>query len=348
MIKLDYSLKTPEERCKLVEQIVAEADKINNRYLEILSDYILGAVDTKDKTMITENRMATIGKRETSFEGLVSQFENGEDGIYELINENNKNSLFKPKIEITEEDIAAIPELQDGVEAIKIWEKKLKTASGKDAYIAKKAIIDLHKDQYLIKSAFKNNVFTRGNGTKIHKALNGKIEIDKNGNCTSWGITLIDPVVISTILCNYEELADSAKLAPPASDLWCLMDEFKKLLKNSLEDYPIYRALVWGKINKLQNQDIQKLLEEEHNVKYSVEYISSLWRNKIPELIADYAEEEYINWYFTFKEKGQYKKCNRCGKTKLAINRYFSKNKASKDGWYSICKECRNKKGKTC
>jgi hypothetical protein len=29
------------------------------------------------------------------------------------------------------------------------------------------------------------------------------------------------------------------------------MDEFEKLLRSSLEDYPIYRALVWGKINKL-------------------------------------------------------------------------------------------------
>jgi hypothetical protein len=32
--------------------------------------------------------MATINKRETSFEGLASQFENGEDGIYELITDN--------------------------------------------------------------------------------------------------------------------------------------------------------------------------------------------------------------------------------------------------------------------
>lgn len=76
MIKLDYSLKTPEERCKLVEQILAEPGrKINNRYIEILSDYIMGAVskeDVKKYGLMTENRMATINKRETSFEGLVS------------------------------------------------------------------------------------------------------------------------------------------------------------------------------------------------------------------------------------------------------------------------------------
>jgi hypothetical protein len=42
------------------------------------------------------------------------------------------------------------------------------------------------------------------------------------------------------------------------------------------------------------------------------------------------------------EEKGTYKHCNRCGQIKLANNKYFSINKTSKDGWYSICKECRN------
>jgi hypothetical protein len=37
--------------------------------------------------------MTTINKRETSFEGLVSQFENGEDGVYNLMTE-NKNMIF--------------------------------------------------------------------------------------------------------------------------------------------------------------------------------------------------------------------------------------------------------------
>jgi hypothetical protein len=46
--------------------------------------------EDKDHTIMTENRMVTINRRETSLEGLVSQFENGEDGIYNLIN-NDKN-----------------------------------------------------------------------------------------------------------------------------------------------------------------------------------------------------------------------------------------------------------------
>ena len=43
------------------------------------------------------------------------------------------------------------------------------------------------------------------------------------------------------------------------------------------------------KIHKImdRNINIQKLLDEEFHQTYSVEYISSLWRNKIPKVIAE-------------------------------------------------------------
>ena len=94
----------------------------------------------------------------------------------------------------------------------------------------------------------------------------------------------------------------------------------------------------------MQNIDIQEVLQFEFGIKHSVEYISSLWRNKIPKLIAAAAEDEYLSWYYLNVEPGKYKKCSRCGQIKLAHNKYFSKNKTSKDSFYSICKECRNKK----
>ncbi len=55
---------------------------------------------------------------------------------------------------------------------------------------------------------------------------------------------------------------------------------------------------------------------------------------------------KYLLWYYTFVEYGKWKRCSRCGQIKLAHNRFFSKNKTSKDGWYSICKCCRNAKTK--
>jgi hypothetical protein len=64
--------------------------------------------EKKERTLLTDNRMATVSKRETSFEGLVSQLENGEDGIYNIMT-NNKNTIFQPKVMITKADVEEIP-----------------------------------------------------------------------------------------------------------------------------------------------------------------------------------------------------------------------------------------------
>ena len=85
--KLDYSLKTAEERKAFVDNLVLELPKtqLNNKaYLEVLSDYIVSAMtpeEKKSKMILTDNRMVTVNKRETSYQNLVSKFENGEDGL---------------------------------------------------------------------------------------------------------------------------------------------------------------------------------------------------------------------------------------------------------------------------
>ena len=97
MTKLDYSLQTPEERKELVEKILDEAPDPSEQYLESLADYLILCMEKqerKEKKILTDNRMVTVNKRETSFEGLVSQFENGEDGIYALIT-NDKNTIVE-------------------------------------------------------------------------------------------------------------------------------------------------------------------------------------------------------------------------------------------------------------
>ena len=109
MITLDYSLESAEERNELVKKICAEAapEQLTPRYLEILSDYIIFAMDKqerKSKKVLTENRMVTVNKRETSFQGLAGRLENGEDGIYNMI-ANDKNIIFTPKTSITDKDI---------------------------------------------------------------------------------------------------------------------------------------------------------------------------------------------------------------------------------------------------
>lgn len=347
MIKLDYSIQSPEERNELVKKILEENPHPNDKYLEILADYLILCMEKqekKNKKILTDNRMATVNKRETSFEGLVSQFENGEDGIYNLISDNNKNTIFRPKKSITKKDLQDIPELVQLREAIAVWENRLKTAQGKDAFIIKKTIIEMRKDQYVIKNAFKPPVtLSHTVRTPAYIPLDSEEWIDEEGNPQYSGISLLDPEVCSAILCNYSKLKQSSWDCFNG-DTWYLMRDFDNVSSKALKDYPVYERIVIDKIDGKQNIDIQTDIQLNFGIKYSLEYISSLWRNKIPKMIAEAATDDFMDWYYLTVEKGKYKRCSRCGQIKLAHNRYFSKNKSSKDGFYSICKCCRNKK----
>ena len=351
MTKLDYSIESPEERMKIVEKIIEENDNLSSNYLEILANYLILAADKQQKKeekkqILTDNRMVTINKRETSFEGLVAQFENGEDGVYNLITE-DKHTIFRPKISITQKDLEEIPDLKEIRKAIKYWEEMLQKASGREAYIIKKTIIDFRKEQYLIKDAFRNPIVCR-NITRSRTPgipLDGEVWINEEGYCESRGIELVNPKVCSTILCNYNDLKQVSE-GKFEKDTWYLMEDFDKVYEKALKDYPLYKKIAEYKIDGKQNIEIQQLIQEEFGIKHSLEYISSLWRNKIPNLIASAAEDDYLDWYYLEKEKGKYKKCSKCGEIKLAHNKYFSKNNTSKDGFYSICKKCRNKKNK--
>ena len=348
MLKLDYTLESPEERKQLVEKILEECPNPTPQYLETLADYLVLCMEKqekKERKLLTENRMATVNKRETSFEGLVSQLENGEDGIYGMIS-NDKNQIFQPKVMITKKDVEEIPGLVQLREAIKMWEQKLKTASGRDAFIIKTAIIELRKDQYILRDAYRKPIIPKNiTRSKHFIPLESDFSFDDEGYVIPEGVSLCDPKVVSAILCNYS-LMKQESWGEFEKDLWYLMEEFDEVADAALKDYPLYDRICEYKVDGLQNIDIQEKIQMEFGIKHSVEYISSLWRNKIPKLIASEAEDRLLNWYFMNEMKGKYKKCSRCGEIKLAHNKYFSKNKTSKDGFYSICKCCRNSKAK--
>lgn len=345
MIKLDYTLESPEERKALVEKIIAETPDITPAYLEILGNYLVLCMEKqerKERNILTDNRMTTVNKRECSFEGLVSQLENGEDGIYNLFNE-DKNVIFQPKIQITQRDLDTIPYLKQLRDTINAWEAAAKHASGKDAFIMKKALIEMRKDQYLIKQAYYQPIVSckLTKTSRVTPPLEDKSYL-KGSEIVVKGISLMDTKTVSAVLCNYTKLKEDS-WDQFDGDTWYLMQDFDKLCTKALADYPIYDRIVEWKIDGKPNSEIQKLLDEEFNQTYSVEYISSLWRNKIPKVIAEQAKEDFLIWEYT-RRGYPIKKCSKCGQIKPANNLFFSKNKTSKDNWYSICKKCRNKK----
>lgn len=352
IIKLDYTIQEPEERVKLVQKIVDNTpqERLTNRYLQILADYIVFAMDKKQKKqkkINTQNRMVTINKRETSFQGLISKFENGEDGIYNMII-NDKNVLLTPKIQITQEDIDTIPPLKQLRDAIAVVQAQEKKATGKKKFLLKKQLIEMRQDQYVIKSAYKPPIYSF-NLIKSFPSLDltDRYQINENGDIVNKGlISFFNPTHISVLLCNYSKIKEGC-YGNFNSDIYYMMMDLEDLVDSVLkEEYPLYFDILVNKIGSKTNLEIQQIIQEKYGTTYSIEYISSLWRKKIPKLLADRAEKDALVWYYTEKEKGKWKKCSRCGQIKLAHNKFFSKNNTSKDGFYSICKDCRNGKTK--
>lgn len=348
MMKLDYKLTSPEDRNELVNQIInsSEPDQFNEKALEIMADYLVFCMEKeekKEKQILTDNRMTTVNKRETSLEGLTSKLENGEDGLYSLM-ANDKNIIFSPSVSITKEDIATIPMLAQLRKEIDKLAKQQFT--GKKAFLAKKMLIEMRQDQYIIKAAYKRTInFVRVLKGGPSPDWSEKIWLDEEGIIRHEGrVTLYDPNHISALLCNYSALKQNS-YEDLNSDIRWLMEDLDNIIERCLRDeYPLYYDLVRYKIDGITNAEIREKLEEDYGISHSLEYLSSLYRNKIPKLIAEYAKEDWLNWYFTNIEKGTWKTCSKCGETKLAHNIYFSKNKTAKSGFYSICKVCRNSK----
>jgi hypothetical protein len=97
----------------------------------------ISAEEKKEHLYLTDNRLITINKRETSFEGLAEKFENGADGIYNLM-VNDKNIIFQHHQEISAQDIENIPGLKQLKEAIDAVEEESKHATGRRKYLLKK------------------------------------------------------------------------------------------------------------------------------------------------------------------------------------------------------------------
>lgn len=350
-IKLDYSLATAEERIKLVEQIINQASpaQLTTRYLDKLSDYIIFTNQVKkDKTILTKNRMATVDKRETSYEGMVAKLENGEDGLYNLMHE-DKNCILSPKISITSADLAEIEplrNLQIEIKKINTQCEKAKLDKEKTAYILKQTLIQMRRDQYIIRNSYKEPVQSANLIKSLAKLdLSENIYLNENEDvCSTGRINLFDPFHISILLCNYSGLKAETWDDFNSDMRWLLMDLENVATEVLTISHPMLYDLLIDKIDGKSNIYIQHHLESHYGIKHSVEYISALWRNKIPKLIAEQAQNDWLIYHYTFEVKGNWKTCSKCGEVKLAHNRFFSKNKTSKDGYYSVCKSCRNKK----
>lgn len=357
-IKLDYTLENVEDRLALVNKIIETAppEKLTSKYLEKLGDYLVVPKKTvKGQSILTENKKKNIKDHEISLEGLAVSFNNGdsnsnnmgEDGIYNLMIDNKHFYLTPKKAPITQEEIDTIPGMRELTDAIDNVKEQLRMSKdGKARKILHDTKIALYKDRYVLRASYQNNRVNCINTTKVSYKVDlyENVTIDKDGELVvDANVSLLIPQHVSFMLCNYSKLKED-NFDKFEGDMFYMMLDLDDLVERALENEPLLKDLLIYKIDGMQNLDIQRELEQKYGFRYSVEHISSLWRNKIPKLISEQARTDWLIHHYTEEEKGNWKRCSKCGQIKLAHNKFFSKNKTSKDGFYSICKCCRNKK----
>lgn len=351
--KLDYNLKTEEERKQCVNTMVAvyqEAGReFTNSYLQIIANYLL-LLDVpkvhKDRKVLTPNRLKTINLRETSYESLAESLPGGEDEINNLIETNPKTFLLTQKQVITDEDIKNIPGLKDLLEGIAVKEKALETAEGRAKFLLKKNLIEDHKTKFILKQDYINYTkpLKRNSGIWGYN-LTGEVSFDPDGtlhNDTAI-IRLDNPEHIKTILNNYSYLKEETYGDFEGYMLyliWSVEDLIDEYIKD--KDEILFEILV-RKIDGMSGKDIIEVLNMKFGVDYNENKISKAWCQTIPNIISEaYIKKAMISWWE--QHNWPMKTCNKCGQTYPLNPLFFHRNNALSDGFFNICKSCRNKK----
>lgn len=356
IIKLNYKLKTTSERVGFIKELLLrdfDDLAIPARQCEIMANYILSPLTKKDKKarfILYPNRELTINKRETSLESIFSKFsgEGNEDAAYAIFNQ-DKNQYLCQKNTITAQNIAEVPGLIELRKSIEDFKTLMPTLTGKNRQICQKLLIQMQKDQYFLKDTFYQppaRARSRTASSVWSVDLTEHITFNEDNEPVSDGkLTLFNPKHVAAVLNCYSSLKEECE-DHFNSDMYYFLLDFDKIADAALQNFPVLEEIVTLKVDGLSASQIQMALIEKFEVNITAHRLSYLWRRRIPKLISEKAKENYLLWYYTYEEQGKWKKCSRCGQIKLMHNRFFSKNNTSKDGYYSICKCCRNKKDK--
>ena len=358
-MQLDFRIKEPAERVKLVKEIISTTPEQNltPTYLKAMTDYILFVGD-KDQTkrerkssspIITKNKEVTTRKRQVSYEDVAAGLENGEDGLHALINQ-DKDQLLDYREGISQKDLEDIPHMREYDNLIKCLKIQLALCNeGKKRYLLKKQIIETYQQMYALKASY-HGWPARSRVSQQLKAMScmslpEHITFDDNQMPQSdAAITFFNPVHVSFLLTYYSPLKQDSYDNLESDMRWMLID-LENLVTKTFKDEPVLMSLLEYKVDGYSNSDIAAMIESEYGVVHSDQYYSTVWRKKIPKMIAEQAKKDYVNWYYMEKERGNWKTCGCCGETKLAHPLFFARN-SSGDSYYSICKDCKSRKYK--
>lgn len=359
--QLDYSIEGVDNRLKKIKEILKDDEffveyfdkwfkcNINSndgtsendavcKLLEKMADYILYA--DKNSYRRKQYKEQKIKDNEVLIDDLEVYFEKVEERKQE-----GRNYRISPIAKITKEDINNYKEIKNIYEAIKLLEQlKLKPSCAKDKKKIKKAILQLKEDAEIVKEFVSGMIeFKRLGFTTTEYDFNfDTFYWNKNGEYKLVSHNALDfsnKKHIDAFIRFYSSLKQSSFEDCQGQMKFVLMF-LEYLIDNApLKDYE-RDYLIWY-IDGLSVKQIIDNLKMKYGFDWSDGDIQRC-KNIILDKIVKFYEDDYEEWFYTFKAKGKYKKCSKCGKIYLAKEKYFSPKNDSKDGLHPYCKKCRN------
>ena len=386
-LDLDFTIESSKDRANFVSSL--DLTQFTATQLETISNYILYGKDA-DGTSVVDRHEVEIGtkygsykrKRPESLDELIESPTFDETVLREV-----KPLYKKIKPSIDKEKDASIPgmgvlwsEIEKIDRIVQVNEGKEEPLEGEQIpkltslqlYKLKHHLIDIRRDQYLLKDAYRPTICMYGlnsrpgmncdlvdlnipwdvensnyaiaplgvlidNDLKFYNPREYKgIDYHFNENA-QYILDFRNPLHIYYLEEHYTDLKDAAERDPESTIHFLLKTlDFYTQLANLNETKTFILKL---RQQQFSNEEIRIKLEKELGVTHRINYISTIWKQQICEDIAEAAALHY-DMYLYRNDKSKWKICNKCGEAKLRDNRNFMKRSRSSDGFSSHCKQC--------
>lgn len=147
-----------------------------------------------------------------------------------------------------------------------------------------------------------------------------------------------EPDHIYQLFDQWFDLQDKAARSEVDCNTDALMRTLDFYIRNT-ELTEVQKEVLDLKIKKVKNQDIALYVNKKYDKSYTINYISTIFRQKIlPKICATAVLHEKIVSNLFFVE--EFKKCKCCGRTLLRDADNFVRKTRAKDGYSNQCKKC--------
>lgn len=346
-MKFDYSLEDAAERKRFVDGVLADTPDVTPKQLEYLADYLLFASDkgsTKSERdeeypIVTKNREVTVSKRQVSYDAM----DEGDEGVWPSTV--GRVQLLDPKDPITDTDVEEVPGLRAKLDVAKSLREAVDAAKGEQKVALRRQLISTYQECYAIKLSHVGYGAAQPAKMAVVETLPDEdVWVDSDGypHPKPGSVSFMDPKQVSAFLSSYVAVRSQADGALDSDVKLMAMDLGRLLKKALLPDEPLLYDVAVMRMCGCSNDEVASAMRAKYGTTHLHNYYSTLWRRRIPSMIARTVQEEYVMRHHDEMGFTRYKVCSRCGRKKLAHLMFFGRN-SSADGFYSICKKCRSK-----